>query len=95
MIADTGCDGMGLDWTISLAEARRRTKGRVTLQGNMDPTVLYAPHEKVTAEVKRVLADFGPGEGHIFNLGHGIHPGIDPEKVATLVETVHRESAKN
>ena len=95
MIAGTGCDAVGLDWSIPLSEARRRIGDRVALQGNMDPTVLYASHEKVASEAKRVLRDFGSGEGHVFNLGHGIHPGIDPAKVATLVETVHRESARD
>jgi len=93
-IADTGCDAIGLDWTVSLEQARRRVGHRVALQGNMDPTVLYASDEKVTSEVKRVLADFGKGDGHIFNLGHGIHPAINPDRVATLIDTVHRESQR-
>ena len=93
-IAQTGCDAIGLDWTVSLGEARKRTGGSVALQGNMDPTVLYASNDKVEQEAKRVLDDFGSGEGHIFNLGHGIHPGINPERVQTLVEAVHRESRR-
>lgn len=91
-IADSGCDAIGLDWTMPMGVARQRVGHRVALQGNMDPAVLYAPAEKVEQEVKRVLADFGDGNGHIFNLGHGIHPTINPERVATLVDTVHRES---
>jgi len=94
MIANTGCEAVGLDWTISLGEARRRTGDRVALQGNMDPAVLYASADKVKSEVKRVLADFGDGDGHVFNLGHGIHPGIDPHKVTALVDTVHQESVR-
>jgi len=95
-IADTGCDAVGLDWTISMDSARRRIGHKVALQGNMDPTVLYASPQKVAAEARRILAEFGNHPGHIFNLGHGIHPGIDPEKVAVLVDTVHQagKSAK-
>ena len=93
-IADTGCDAVGLDWTIELGEARRRIGDRVALQGNMDPCVLYASHERVADEARAVLDSFGAGEGHVFNLGHGIHPGIDPDKVAILVETVHAYSAR-
>lgn len=91
-IADSGCDAIGLDWTISMSVARQRVGGKVALQGNMDPTVLYASSEKVEQETKRVLDDFGDGAGHIFNLGHGIHPTINPDRIATLVDTVHRES---
>ena len=94
-IAETGCDAMGLDWTVPLAEARKRVGPSIALQGNLDPTVLYASNEKVEKHAKRVLDDFGSGNGHIFNLGHGIHPGIDPQRVQTLVETVHRESKRS
>ena len=93
-IADTGCDGVGLDWSISIADAWKRIGHRVALQGNMDPTVLYASKEKVAAEARRIVQEYGDHPGHIFNLGHGIHPGIDPDKVATLVETVHQASAR-
>ncbi len=92
-IAATGCDGVGLDWTIPLDQARDRIGDKVTLQGNMDPTVLYASADKVRAEARRVLDEFGPGPGHIFNLGHGIHPAIDPNNVAALVDEVHSYSA--
>ncbi|OOG22729.1 uroporphyrinogen decarboxylase [Thioalkalivibrio denitrificans] len=88
-MADTGCDALGLDWTTNIGEARRRVGDRVALQGNLDPAVLYASAERVRQEVRRVLDDFGPGTGHVFNLGHGIHPAIDPEKVAALVDEVH------
>ena len=93
-IADTGCDAIGLDWTISMDEARRRVGHRVALQGNLDPTVLYASPEKVEKEAIRVLSEFGPGDGHIFNLGHGIHPAVDPANVKMLVDTVHRVSRR-
>jgi len=89
-MADTGCDALGLDWTMPLSQARRRVGDRVALQGNMDPTVLYASTEKVRSEARRVMDDYGADNtGHVFNLGHGIHPGIDPENVAALVDIVH------
>ena len=87
--ADTGADAVGLDWTIDIAEAAQRVGDRVALQGNLDPAVLYADDEVVRAEARRVLDGFPSATGHVFNLGHGIHPGIEPERVATLVETVH------
>lgn len=93
-IADTGCDGVGLDWTITLDSARKRIGDQVTLQGNMDPTVLYASADRVEQEARRLIDEFGSYDGHIFNLGHGIHPGIDPENVQTLVETVHNASRR-
>ncbi len=93
-IAETGCDAIGLDWTISLSAARKRVGHKVALQGNMDPTVLYASSGKVAREVERILDDFGQADGHVFNLGHGIHPGIEPDRVKTLVDTVHRASKR-
>ena len=87
--ADAGADALGLDWTIEIAEAAQRVGNRVALQGNLDPSVLYAGDEVVRAEATRVLEGFPFATGHVFNLGHGIHPGIDPDRVATLVETVH------
>jgi uroporphyrinogen decarboxylase len=87
--AETGADALGLDWTIEIAEAEARVGDRVALQGNMDPSVLYAGDDVVRAEARRVLDGFKGRTGHVFNLGHGIHPGIDPDRVATLVETVH------
>jgi len=91
-IAATGCAAVGLDWHASLAQARRRIGGRVALQGNLDPAVLYASEEKIEAEVGRVLDEFGAGPGHVFNLGHGIYPDTDPARVACLVDAVHRLS---
>jgi len=88
-IADTGCDAVGLDWTIEIGEARRRVGDRVALQGNMDPCVLYASPDRIKQEVAHILHSFGEGNGHVFNLGHGIHPTIDPEHTAALVQAVH------
>lgn len=92
-LADTGCDGLSLDWTISLSEARRRVGDRVTLQGNLDPAVLNASPDALQDAVDRVLADYGSGPGHIFNLGHGLTPGVPPEQVARLVERVRAVSS--
>ncbi len=88
-MANTGCDAIGLDWTISLESARSLIGDRVALQGNLDPAVLYAEPDCIRREVARVLKQFGTGPGHVFNLGHGIYPDIDPEKVAVMVEAVH------
>lgn len=71
-IADAGADALGLDWTCDLGEARQRVGNKVALQGNMDPTVLYAKPEAIRSEVGRILASYGKGSGHVFNLGHGI-----------------------
>ena len=87
-IAAIGCDAVGVDWTTGLEEARRAVGGRAALQGNLDPSALFAPPETLRAETLRVLESFGPGAGHVFNLGHGITPDVDPERVAVLVETV-------
>lgn len=91
-MADTGCDALGVDWTTDLAEARRLTADRVALQGNLDPSVLYAPPEAIAREVGRVLASYGHGPGHVFNLGHGIHPDIDPGHVTAMLEAIHAQS---
>lgn len=92
-IAATGCDAVGLDWTVDIGEARRRIGDRVALQGNMDPNVLYAPESCVRAEARRVIGAYGRGPGHVFNLGHGIHPDVDPERVRALVDAVHESGA--
>ena len=91
-MAAIGCDALGLDWTIDIDEARRRVGDKVALQGNMDPAVLYASAARVRGEVGDILAAFGHGSGHVFNLGHGIHPGIDPENVSALVKAVRELS---
>ena len=87
-IAAIGCDAVGVDWTTDLATARRAVGDQVALQGNLDPSALFAPPETLRAEALRVLASFGAGSGHVFNLGHGITPDVDPERVALLVDTV-------
>jgi len=91
-IARTGCDGVGCDWTIDLRDARALTDDKVTLQGNLDPGVLYGSRAKIKAEVIRVLESYGEGERHIFNLGHGIHQHIDPDNVEFMIETLHELS---
>lgn len=93
-IADCGCDAVGLDWTIDIGEARKRIGDRVALQGNMDPCVLYASPERIRKEVASVLDSYGHGNGHVFNLGHGIHPTIDPEHMAAMIDSVHQYSAR-
>jgi uroporphyrinogen decarboxylase len=93
-MAETGADAIGLDWTTDLGEARARVGNRVALQGNMDPTVLYASPARIREEVATVLESYGSGSGHVFNLGHGIHQHADPEHAAALVEAVHELSAK-
>jgi uroporphyrinogen decarboxylase len=92
-IAATGCDAVGVDWTVDLGDARQRVGDRVALQGNLDPAVLYTAPDCIRRQVAQVLADFGPGPGHVFNLGHGIQPGVAPDAVRVLVETVHELSA--
>ena len=88
-IATSGCDAIGIDWTINIGEARRRVGDKVALQGNMDPAILYAKPECIGEEVKTILRDYGAGPGHVFNLGHGITPDVPPAHVATMVDAVH------
>jgi len=88
-MAASGCDAVGVDWTVDLADARRLAADRVALQGNLDPCILYASPERIREEAGRVLASFGHGNGHVFNLGHGIHPDVDPDRAGALVEAVH------
>lgn len=92
-IAATGCDAVGLDWTISIAEAKARVGDKVALQGNMDPSILYAPKARIRQEVADILAEFGQGTGHVFNLGHGIHLDVPPENADAFVQAVHELSA--
>jgi len=87
-LADTTADALGLDWTITLDEARTRVGDRVALQGNLDPAILLASGDAIRAQVGRVLASFGAGPGHVFNLGHGITPDVDPGRLAALVKAV-------
>ncbi|WP_353169139.1 uroporphyrinogen decarboxylase, partial [Providencia sp.] len=91
-MAATGCDALGLDWTTEIADARRRVGDKVALQGNMDPSMLYAPPARIEDEVQNILSGFGHGEGHVFNLGHGIHQDVPPEHAGTFVDAVHRFS---
>ncbi len=100
-IAGCGADVVGLDWTVNLADARRRVGGHVALQGNLDPNVLFAPPEAVAREAVAVLDSFGRPQradggwdGHIFNLGHGISQYTPPEHVSALVEAVHAHSRR-
>ena len=88
-IAATGCDGVGLDWTVEIGEAERRIGSKVALQGNLDPSVLYASPEVITAEAYKVLNQFKGQTGHVFNLGHGITPDVNPESMKVLVDAVH------
>jgi uroporphyrinogen decarboxylase len=87
-IAAIGCDAVGIDWTTDLAAARQAVGGSVALQGNLDPAALFAPPEILRAQALRVLDSYGAGSGHVFNLGHGITPDVNPDRVALLVETV-------
>ena len=91
-VAETGCDAIGLDWTVNLHDARQRVGHKVALQGNMDPSVLYASPARIEQEVQQILADFGQGSGHVFNLGHGIHLDVPTESPKVLVDSVHEFS---
>jgi uroporphyrinogen decarboxylase len=93
-IADTGCDVVGLDWSIDIAKARMLVGSYAALQGNLDPTMLYAPSERIREGVKKILANYGKGSGHIFNLGHGILPDIPVEHAKAFVQAVKEESVK-
>jgi uroporphyrinogen decarboxylase len=93
-IADTACQAVGLDWTTDIGTARARIGDRVALQGNMDPTMLYASPDAIRKEVAAILKSFGTGAGHVFNLGHGITPEVNPEHVAVFVEAVHEFSSQ-
>lgn len=91
-MAQTGCDALGVDWTTDLADARACVGDRVALQGNIDPCILYSSAEQIRAGVGQVLASYGKGSGHVFNLGHGIHPDVNPDHALALVEAVHELS---
>lgn len=92
-MAATGAHCLGVDWTINLADARTATGGKVALQGNMDPCILYSNPQRIREEVATVLESYGNANGHVFNLGHGIHPGIDPDNVGAFIDAVHELSA--
>jgi uroporphyrinogen decarboxylase len=93
-IANSGCDCVGLDWTIEIGRARSLIGSKVSLQGNMDPSILYSTPDSIRAEVRRILASYGAGNGHVFNLGHGITPDVDPANVSAFVDAVHEYSAE-
>lgn len=91
-IADTGATALGLDWTTDIGDARARVGDRIALQGNMDPTMLYASPKRIREEVATILSRYGSGSGHVFNLGHGITPEVDPEHAGVFIEAVHELS---
>ena len=93
-MACSGADALGLDWTTDIAEARQRVGAQVALQGNMDPSVLYASPERIRQEVAAILTSFGAGSGHVFNLGHGIHQHVDPHRAGVFIDAVHELSAR-
>lgn len=93
-MADTGTTAVGLDWTVNIGDARRRIGDKVALQGNMDPSMLYASPKAIRTEVETILSDYGTGTGHVFNLGHGITPEVDPEHAGVFIRSVHELSAK-
>ena len=91
-LAETGCDALGVDWTTDLATARRYVGDKVALQGNLNPGTLLESPEKIRQGVADTLASYGDGPGHIFNLGHGITPDVDPDHLGVLVDAVHELS---
>lgn len=93
-LAQSGADALGLDWTVDIGKARARVGDRVALQGNLDPAILFSSPEVISREAHKVLAGYGHGGGHVFNLGHGISQFTPPEHVAALVEAVHSASAR-
>ncbi|MEO5811836.1 MAG: uroporphyrinogen decarboxylase [Rhodanobacter sp.] len=88
-MADTGCAALGVDWTMDMSDARESVGGRVALQGNLDPTVMRANPDVIRREARAVIDSYGNHPGHIFNLGHGITPEVDPEHMKVLVDEVH------
>ncbi|HYM86516.1 MAG TPA: uroporphyrinogen decarboxylase [Pseudoxanthomonas sp.] len=94
-LADSGTDAIGVDWLVELSEARRRTGGKVALQGNLDPAVLYGAPDAIRTQVGNVLESYGRGSGHVFNLGHGMSPDMNPDHVGVLVDAVHALSSRN
>jgi len=93
-LADSGADALGLDWTTDIGAARARVGNKVALQGNMDPTILYASTDRIREEVGTILSAYGSGSGHVFNLGHGITPEVDPEHAGAFIRAVHDLSAE-
>ena len=98
-LAASGTEGLGVDWTVTLEEAARRTQGKVALQGNLDPAMLYGSSAAIDSQVRIALDSYAAGnggsrDGHVFNLGHGLSPDMAPEHVAALVDAVHAHSAR-
>ncbi len=93
-MATTGYDALGLDWQTDIQHARTRVGDKVALQGNLDPLALYANPDVITEKVKTILHKYGNGSGHVFNLGHGILPDINPEHVKAMVDSVHKYSGE-
>ena len=93
-IADAGAHAIGLDWTIEIGAAKKLVGTKCALQGNMDPSILYSSPKTIREEVDRILSDFGKQNGHVFNLGHGITPGVNPDHVKVFVDSVHEISAQ-
>jgi uroporphyrinogen decarboxylase len=93
-IAASGCDVISLDWTADVKNIRKNLGKKVAFQGNLDPAVLYAPQETIRKEVRRTLKNFGPQPGHIFNLGHGMEPDMNPDNVQLLVDIIREESTR-
>lgn len=93
-MADTGADALGLDWTTHIGQARERVGHKVALQGNLDPSVLYASPEQIRLQVKRVLDEFGHHNGHVFNLGHGIHQFVNPDHAKAFIDAVGELSTR-
>jgi uroporphyrinogen decarboxylase len=91
-LASIGADVIGLDWTVDLGEAKTLTDGKVALQGNLDPSFLYASPEAIRSSVKSLLAKYGKEPGHICNLGHGIFPDVPVEHARAFVRSVQEES---
>jgi uroporphyrinogen decarboxylase len=91
-IADIGCEAVGLDWTVDIGAARKRVGAKVALQGNLDPAILLSSPEVIIREANAVLASYGQGSGHVFNLGHGISQHTPPENVTALIEAVRGSS---
>ena len=93
-LAQLGADALGTDWTVNLQQARQRVGTQVALQGNLDPLALFGSQDCLELEIERLLAEYGHGSGHVFNLGHGINQYTDPEQVAFMVKAVHRISVR-
>lgn len=93
-IANTGCHAIGIDWTTNIKDARTRVGEKVAIQGNLDPAVLYSSPETIRQHVAKIIQDFGAHNGHVFNLGHGIYPDVNPEHVAVLVDAVREFSTR-